>query len=75
MKREEVIRKLYEENKKFRELKDKHDELDKEIAKKEKHFPMTHELEMEIEKLKKEKLYYKDRMEFMIQEELKKSEG
>ncbi len=71
MNREEVIRKLYEEDPKFKELKDKHDKLDKEIAKMEKHFPMTHELEMEIEKLKKEKLYYKDQMEILIQEKLK----
>ncbi len=71
MTREEIIKKLYEEDLKFREWKDKHDELDKDIAKLEKHHPMTHDLELEIEKLKKEKLYYKDLMEQRIQESMK----
>ncbi len=71
MTREEAIKKLYEEDPKFREWKDRHDELDKDIAKLEKHHPMTHDLELEIEKLKKEKLYYKDLMEQRIQEFIK----
>ncbi len=71
MRREEIIRKLYEEDRKFREWKDKHDELDKDIAKLERHRPMTHDLQLEIEKLKKEKLYYKDLMEERIQKALK----
>ncbi len=73
MRREEIIRKLYEEDRKFREWKDKHDELDKDIAKLERHRPMTHDLQLEIEKLKKEKLYYKDLMEERIQKALKGS--
>lgn len=73
MNREEVIKRLYEEDPQFREWKDKHDELDKDIAKLERHHPMTHDLELEIEKLKKEKLYYKDLMERKIQEALKSS--
>ena len=73
MTREEAIKKLYEEDPKFREWKDRHDELDKDIAKLEKHHPMTHDLELEIEKLKKEKLYYKDLMEQRIQEFMKGS--
>ena len=72
MNREEAIKKLYEEDPQFREWKDKHDELDKDIAKLERHHPMTHDLELEIEKLKKEKLRYKDLMEQKIQEFLKK---
>lgn len=72
MNREEVIKKLYEEDLQFKEWKDKHDDLDKDIAKLEKHHPMTHDLELEIEKLKKEKLYYKDLMEQRIQEAMKK---
>ena len=32
---------------------------------------MTHDLELEIEKLKKEKLYYKDLIEQKIQEYMK----
>ena len=72
MNREEVIKKLYEEDPQFKEWKDKHDELDKDIAKLEKHHPMTHDLELEIERLKKEKLYYKDLMEQRIQEAMKK---
>ncbi|NPA41156.1 MAG: DUF465 domain-containing protein [Aquificae bacterium] len=75
MNREEIVKKLYEEDPQFREWKDKHDELDKQIAKMEKHHPMTHDLELEIEKLKKEKLYYKDMMEQKLQEELKKRSG
>ena len=71
MNREEIIKKLYEEDPEFREIKDKHDELDKDIAKMEKHHPMTHDLEMEIEKLKRQKLYYKDLMEKKIQEAMK----
>ncbi len=73
MTREEAIKKLYEEDPQFREWKDRHDELDKDIAKMEKHHPMTHDLELEIEKLKKEKLYYKDLMERKIQELMKDS--
>ncbi len=75
MNREEIIKRLYEEDTRFREWKDRHDELDKEIAKLERHHPMTHDLELEIEKLKKEKLRYKDLMELRIQEELKKSKA
>ncbi len=71
MNREEAIKKLYEEDPQFRKWKDRHNELDKDIAKLEKHHPMTHDLELEIEKLKKEKLYYKDLMEQRIQEFMK----
>ncbi len=73
MNRDEAIKKLYEEDPEFREWKDRHDELDKDIAKMERHHPMTHDLELEIEKLKKEKLYYKDLMERRIQELMKGS--
>jgi uncharacterized protein YdcH (DUF465 family) len=71
MTREEAIEKLLREDPKFKEWKEKHDELDKDIAKLERHHPMTHDLELEIEKLKKEKLYYKDLMEQKIQELLR----
>jgi len=71
MTREEIIKELYERDKEFRALKDKHEELDKKIRKLEKHHPMTHDLELEIEKLKKEKLYYKDLIEQKIQEYIK----
>ncbi len=67
MTREEIIRELYEKDPEFKELKDKHEELDKRIRKLEKHHPMTHDLQLEIERLKKEKLYYKDLMEQKIQ--------
>jgi uncharacterized protein YdcH (DUF465 family) len=73
MNREEIIRKLYEEDPQFREWKDKHDELDKQVAKLERHHPMTHDLELEIEKLKKRKLYYKDLMEEKIREFMRSS--
>lgn len=68
MTREEIIEKLLKEDKDFAYHYEKHKDLDKEIAKLEKHHPMTHELEMEIEKLKKEKLYHKDMMEKKIAE-------
>ncbi len=71
MNREEIVKKLCESDPKFREWKEKHDELDKDIAKLERHHPMTHDLQLEIEKLKKEKLYYKDLMEQRIQEFMK----
>jgi len=61
--REELVKELMEKDPSFRELKKKHEELDKKIRKLEKHHPMTHDLELEIEKLKKEKLYYKDLIE------------
>ncbi|NPB08138.1 MAG: DUF465 domain-containing protein [Aquificae bacterium] len=67
MNREEIIKTLYEKDPEFRQLKEKHEELDKRIRKLEKHHPMTHDLELEIEKLKKEKLYYKDLIEQKIQ--------
>ena len=75
MNREQIIKELYEKDPKFKELKDKHEELDKKIKKLEKHHPMTHDLELEIEKLKKEKLYYKDMMEQKIQEYMKTKAG
>ncbi len=71
----DIKEKLYNENKEYKHLKDKHDELDKKIEKLESHYPMTTDLELEIEKLKKERLYYKDQM-LLIEEnylkELKK---
>ncbi len=66
MKREEIVKKLLKESEEFRRMKERHEELDKEIKKLEKHFPMTLDLQMEIEKKKKEKLLLKDKMEEMI---------
>ncbi len=71
MKREEIVKKLYEQDREFRQWKDRHDELDKDIAKLERHHPMTHDLKMEIEKMKKEKLYYKDLIEDKIRKAMK----
>ncbi len=67
MTREEVIQKLLQEDKEFRYHYEKHEELDKKIDKLEKHHPMTHDLEMELEKLKKERLYHRDMVELKIQ--------
>ncbi len=75
MNRQEIIDRLYREDPQFKEWKDKHDELDKQVAKLERHHPMTHDLQIEIEKLKKEKLYYKDLMERRIAEFIKTSKG
>ncbi len=71
MDRKTIEEKLYYENNHYKHLKDKHNELDKEIAKLEKHHPMTSELEIQIETLKKERLKYKDEMELMISKHLK----
>ncbi len=72
MDRKTVEEKLYEENHHYKYLKDKHDELDKEIAKMEKHHPMTSDLELQIEALKKERLKLKDEMELIAAEYIKK---
>lgn len=66
MDRKTIEEKLYKENTNFKHAKDKHDELDKEIQKLEKHHPMTADLELQIEKLKKERLHYKDEMELIV---------
>lgn len=71
MDREQIVQELLQKDPEFREIKQKHEELDKKIKKLEKHYPMTHDLELEIEKLKKEKLYYKDLMEQKIQDYIK----
>ncbi|MFN3870386.1 MAG: DUF465 domain-containing protein [Aquificaceae bacterium] len=71
MTREEAIEKLLKESKEFRHHYEKHHELDAKIDKLEKHHPMTHELEMEIEALKRERLYHKDMMEKIISEYMK----
>lgn len=73
MTREAVVEKLLKEDREFKHYYEKHQELDKLVDRLEKHRPMTHELELQIEKLKKEKLYYKDLMEKKIQEYLKLS--
>ncbi|MDQ7038011.1 MAG: YdcH family protein [Aquificota bacterium] len=75
MNRDEIVEKLYREDPQFREWKDRHDELDKQVAKLERHHPMTHDLQLEIEKLKKQKLRYKDLMEEKIREFMKSCKG
>ncbi|HID79952.1 MAG TPA: DUF465 domain-containing protein [Aquificales bacterium] len=51
---------LYENDEKFKEWVDRHYELNVKVDKLEKHNPMSHFLEMELESLKKEKLKLKD---------------
>ena len=75
MNRELIIQELMQKDPEFRSIKLKHEELDKKIKKLEKHHPMTHDLELEIERLKKEKLYYKDIIEKRIQEYAKAKES
>lgn len=72
MDRKAIEEKLYKEDHHYRHLKDKHDELDKEIMKMEKHHPMTYDLELQIEALKKERLKLKDEMELIVVEYMKK---
>ncbi|ACG57130.1 hypothetical protein HY04AAS1_0440 [Hydrogenobaculum sp. Y04AAS1] len=72
MDRKAVEEKLYKEDRHYRHLKDKHDELDKEIMKMEKHRPMTSDLELQIEAIKKERLKLKDEMELIVVEYMKK---
>lgn len=71
MTREDAIKILLESNKEFRYHYEKHEELDKQVDKLEKHHPMTHELEMEIERLKRERLYHRDMVEFILSNFLK----
>ncbi len=71
MEKKVIEEKLYQEDKHFKYAKDKHDELDKEIVRLEKHHPMTSDLELKIEALKKERLHYKDQMELMTSEYIK----
>ena len=51
---------LYESDEKFKEWVDRHYELNVKVDKLEKHNPMCHALEMELENLKREKLKLKD---------------
>jgi uncharacterized protein YdcH (DUF465 family) len=51
---------LYESDEKFKEWVDRHYELNVKVDKLEKHNPMSHALEMELENLKREKLKLKD---------------
>ncbi|RTZ58486.1 MAG: dihydroxy-acid dehydratase [Gammaproteobacteria bacterium] len=51
---------LYENDETFKEWVDRHYELNVKVDKLEKHNPMSHSLEMELEALKKEKLKLKD---------------
>jgi len=51
---------LYETDEKFKEWVDRHYELNVKTDKLEKHNPMSHALEMELEQLKREKLKLKD---------------
>ncbi len=51
---------LYENDEQFKEWVDRHYELNVKTDKLERHQPMSHALEMELEQLKREKLYLKD---------------
>ena len=51
---------LYENDEEFKEWVDRHYELNVKTDKLEKHNPMSHALEMELEQLKREKLRLKD---------------
>ena len=51
---------LYENDEQFKEWVDRHYELNVKTDKLERHQPMSHSLEMELEKLKREKLHLKD---------------
>lgn len=56
----QLFTELYENDEEFKEWVERHYELNVKTDKLEKHNPMSHSLEMELENLKREKLRLKD---------------
>jgi uncharacterized protein YdcH (DUF465 family) len=68
MREEEIIESLKNQNEEFRKIYNEHRELDRIITEMEKRHYFTDEEELERKRLKKEKLYKKDRIAKLIQE-------
>ncbi len=67
MREEEIIEKLYSENEEFRKLKDEHRELEKRLQEYVSKPYLTTSEQVEMENIKKRKLYLKDRMYMMVE--------
>jgi hypothetical protein len=68
MKDEEIVELLKRENEEFRRLYQEHRELDNQIAELSRKHYLTPEEEVEEKRIKKEKLYRKDRIAEMIRQ-------
>lgn len=68
MKEEDIIEILKKENKEFSRIYDEHRKLDSQLAEYNKQPFLTPEEEVEILRIKKEKLYKKDKMAEFIRE-------
>ncbi len=66
MKDEEIMEKLYKENEEFRRLKDEHSNLEKKLQEFISKPYLTTNEQVEMENIKKKKLYLKDKMYMMI---------
>ncbi len=67
MKEEEIIEKLYQESEEFKRLKDEHGELEKKLSEYISKPYLTTEEQIEVENIKKRKLYLKDKMYIMVE--------
>ena len=68
MKEEEIIDALKRENEEFRRLYQEHRELDSRLSEFNKKLYLTPEEEVEMHRIKKEKLYKKDKIAELIRE-------
>ncbi len=67
MKEDEIIEKLYKESEEFRKLKDEHRMLEKKLESYIKKPYLSPKEQIEVETIKKKKLYLKDKMYMMIE--------
>lgn len=65
-KEEDLIRRLLQENEAFRTMKEKHAALEDQLERLETKPYLTPEEELEIKKIKKKKLMYKDEMQRIL---------
>lgn len=68
MREEEIIENLKNQNEEFRKIYNEHRELDRILAEMDKRHYFTEEEELERKRLKKEKLYKKDKIAKLILE-------
>ncbi|MBI5212934.1 MAG: DUF465 domain-containing protein [Nitrospirae bacterium] len=68
MKEEDVVEALKRENEEFRRIYQEHRDLDSQLSEYNKKSRLTAEEEVEINRIKKEKLYKKDKIAELIRE-------
>lgn len=68
MKEEEIVEVLKKENEEFRRIYQEHRDLDNQLSEFNKKTYLTPEEEIEIQRIKKEKLYKKDKIAELIRE-------